>query len=245
VAVAERPRSRAKGEIKDVRAREEETVLPREHVATLFAYVWTVIKRAPSNVAALAENGVWLPLRNAFVAGTLLLTGLRRFELCGLACSDIDLVRGRLWTVGKNKVRDFVPLPDAAVDLLQRWLDFKGERGEPMDADAPVFATTGVGAGSFLSLAAARLLWRDTLTAAGVPNHYTLHSARHAAGMLVFAQTGSIERVARFLRHRSIRVTSEYYLHIDPDELRRELSNVDLWKAPPLSASADRKGDAP
>jgi integrase len=206
-------------------------VLPKGHVATLFAFVSAVIAPARPETAVLAEDSVWLPVRNAFIVATLLLTGLRRFELCGLACADIDLVHGRLWVIGKGKVRDFVPLPDAAVEMLRRWLNLKRVRGDSVGPEAPVFATTGAGAGGFLSLSALRLLWRDTLAAADVPDCYTLHSARHAAGMLVFAHTGSIERVARFLRHRSIRVTSEFYLHIDPDELRRDLSSIDLWRS--------------
>jgi integrase len=206
-------------------------MLPRVHVASLFAFVSKVMQRAPTDAAALAEDAVWLPIRNGFIAATLLLAGLRRFELCTLTCGDIDFDRGRLWVIGKGKVRDFVPLPDVAVEMLRRWLALKRTRGESVTAAAPLFATTGAGAGSFVSISALRLLWRDTLTAAGVPDSYTLHSARHAAGMLVFAHTGSIERVARFLRHRSIRVTSEFYLHIDPEELRRQLSDIPEWRA--------------
>jgi integrase len=230
--MAERPQSRARGAVRDVRAFEEKRVLKREHVAALMAYLFGIINVAALDAVVLAEDSVWLPLRNAFLIAILLLTGLRRFECCALSCGDIDLANGRLWVIGKGRAKDFVPLPAMAITLLTKWLDLKRRRGESTICDAALFAVTGRGAGGFLSLSALRLVWKGTLAACGVPQRYGLHSARHAAGMLIFAETGSIEKTARFLRHRSVRVTSEFYLHLDADELRRELSEIDLWREP-------------
>ena len=42
--------------------------------------------------------------------------------------------------------------------------------------------------------------------------------------------TGSIEKTARFLRHRDTATTAKHYLHIDAEELRGELSQIEIWR---------------
>ena len=102
-------------------------------------------------------------------------------------------------------------------------------RGESLDADAPLFCATGV-KGGFLSFSALRLRWKHLLRELGLPDHYGIHSTRHAAGMIVFAQTEFIEKTARFLRHRDTATTAKHYLHIDADDLRKELSTIEIWR---------------
>ena len=70
------------------------------------------------------------------------------------------------------------------------------------------------------------------LKAAGLPDKFGIHATRHTAGLLAYAQTQSIEKTARFLRHRDTKTTAKHYLHIDADQLRRELSLIDLWRTP-------------
>lgn len=230
--MARRPESRARGDVRDVRAFEERLCLPRPAIGRLVAHLLGVIAAVPREAAVLAETAVWLRLRDAYAVVVLLLTGLRRFEFCGLTCGDLNLEEGKLSTIGKGKNRDFVPLPDEASRLLAEWLAWKRLRGESVAADAPLFCATGSGDGGFLSFGAFRLRWKQILVEAGLSADYGIHATRHAAGLLVFARTGSIEKTARFLRHRDTRTTARHYLHVDADELRRELSGLDLWRAP-------------
>lgn len=230
--MARRPESRARGEINDVRAREATTVFGRSQIAMLFAHLWAVVRSAPRARELLAEDTIWLRLRDSFAFLVLLLTGLRRFEFCGLTCGDFVAAEAKLSVVGKGRVRDYVPLPEPAVHLLLEWLGFKGIRGESVAGDAPLFCATGIGGGEFLSFSALRLRWKQVLAEAGLPATFGLHATRHTAGLLAFAATGSIEKTARFLRHRDTATTARHYLHVDPDALRAELSAVDLWRSP-------------
>jgi len=206
-------------------------VFGRSQIAVLFAHLRGIVRTAPRARELLAEDFVWLHLRDAFAFLVLLLTGLRRFEFCRLACGDFVAVDARLWVIGKGRVRDYVPLPEPAAQLLADWLRLKALRGESVDGGAPLFCATGIGGGEFLSFSALRLRWKQVLTEAGLPTTFGLHATRHTAGLLAFAKTGSIEKVARFLRHRDTATTAKHYLHIDAEALRRELSQIDLWRS--------------
>jgi integrase len=227
--VAERPQSKAKGPVRDVRAREERRRLSREHLHRLAAYLYRVFFATLVDEALIGEDEVWRQLRDAFLVLLYLLTGVRRFEGAGLTHGDVDLLGGKLWVIGKGGIRDFVPLAAPAVRVLERWAELKKMRGEPTDQAAPLFASTGI-AGGFLSVAALRLRWKRVLRDAGLPTFYGVHALRHTAGMLVFASTASLEKTARFLRHRNTKITAEYYLHLDPDELRNDLAAIELWR---------------
>jgi integrase len=227
--MASRPRSRSKHDVRDVRAFEERRSMARKVVATLVQFLYGTIASAPRDGALLREDRIWIAIRDAFAFLFLLLTGLRRFEFCACTRGDVDLENAKLWTTGKGNLRDFVPLPDQAIILIKEWLGFKASRGESVAADAPLFAATGA-EGGFLSFSALRLRWKRLLRDLKLPDHFGLHATRHAAGMLVFAQTQSIEKTARFLRHRDTATTAKHYLHIDAEALRKELSTIEIWR---------------
>jgi integrase len=226
--VARRPRSKASGPVRDVRALEEKRCLPRPLIVALVGHLRQVAAAVPRKAEMLAETTIWLRLRDAVGILLLLRTGLRRFEFLSLTCGDVDLDRGRLWVVGKNNNRDFVPLTDQAIALLTDWFACKRLRGESVDTEAPLFSATGPNESEgFMSFSALRLRWKKLLVDARLPTSYGIHSTRHAAGLIVFGHAG-LEKTSRFLRHRSLTTTAKHYLHIDADELRRELSTIDL-----------------
>lgn len=227
--MARRPRSHSKREMHDVRAFEETRCLSKDAIARIIHRLHAKVRELAADPLLPCSSGRWLEIRDAFAFLVLLLSGLRRFEFCAAVCGDIDFATGKLWTVGKGNIRDFVPLSDQAILLLREWLRLKSLRGESTEHDQPLFCATGA-QGGFLSFSALRLRWKQILHELDLPEHFGIHATRHAAGMLVFAQTGSIEKTARFLRHRDTATTAKHYLHIDADDLRRELSSIEMWK---------------
>jgi integrase len=227
--MASRPRSLSKHGVRDVRGAERKRCMTKHAIAILFAELRKKIATAVREKAVLAETRVWIEIRDAFAILFLLLTALRRFEFCGTTCGDVDLESAELRTIGKGNLLDNVPLPVQAVALIREWFALKEIRGESLDADAPLFCATG-SQGGFLSFSALRLRWKKLLHELCLPEHYGIHSTRHAAGMVVFAQTQSIEKTARFLRHRDTATTARHYLHVDVDDLRRELSSIEIWR---------------
>ncbi len=231
--MAKRPVSGARGVVRDARAFEERRCLNRAQIGVLIVHLRRVVRAAPRDEMLLAEAIVWLRVRDAFAVLLLLLSGLRRFELCGLTVGDFNAASAKLLAVGKGKLLDHVPLPQPAVDLLLDWLAFKRLRGESLGPEAPLFCASGADeGGGFMSVSALRLRWKIVLAEAGLPTTFGVHATRHAAGLLVYAHTGGdLGKTARFLRHRDTATTSRHYMHIDGDQLRRELSTVDEWRS--------------
>lgn len=52
---------------------------------------------------------------------------------------------------------------------------------------------------------------------------YTPHELRHTRGSLLYKATGDIYAVSRFLGHSSVKVTEMIYIHIDVEDLRKQL----------------------
>jgi site-specific recombinase XerD len=70
--------------------------------------------------AAKAQQG-WTGIRDTAVFATLIGTGLRRFELCGLKESDVDLTQGILKVLGKGNKERLVPIPIRLRQILLRY----------------------------------------------------------------------------------------------------------------------------
>ena len=209
--------SRSKKPIRDVRQFEEEHCLTLLQAAQLEQYLGQLISNPRR----------WAILRDAYAIRTILRTGLRRFEFCKARCGDVDLVAGKFWTVGKGNIKDFVPLPNAAQATLRDWLAARTQRGDQVTDRTFLFPGRAAGP---LSFSALRLRWKQILAGAKLSLQYGLHTLRHTAGLLVYGQTGSLEKTARFLRHTSTATTARYYLHIDAEALKQELNGIDIWR---------------
>jgi len=212
--VAKVVESKSKKDVRDVRAFEEKRVLAIPQALLL-----------EQTLARQITSGDWSSQQDAFAFRTLLRTGLRRFEFCKLRVGDF--VGDRLHVIGKGNLRDFVPLPEPAVTTLSQWLVVKQEKGESVESKAFLFLGRGDGPMSFSLL---RLRWKKMLALAGLKDHYGLHTLRHTAGLLVYAATGDLAKTARFLRHTDTKTTADFYLHVDADQLRADLSKIDVWK---------------
>jgi site-specific recombinase XerD len=70
--------------------------------------------------AAKAQQG-WTGIRDTAVFATLIATGIRRFELCGLKESDVDLTQGTLKVLGKGNKERMVPLSAKMRQILLRY----------------------------------------------------------------------------------------------------------------------------
>lgn len=233
--VAKLVESCSKKDVRNVRAFEEERCLSILQATQLEGTLDELIESS-CRIGILNRPDAWRQLRDAYAIRTMLRTGLRRFEFCKTRCGDVDLEAESLRVVGKGNLQDYVPLPGAAVRTLREWLAAKDQVGESTAPRAFLFQGPDKGPISFSNL---RLRWIEVLKVAGLhkpfkrkdkQGSYGLHTLRHTAGLLVYAQTGDLAKTARFLRHTSIKTTAQFYLHVDSDALRKELDEVGVWK---------------
>ena len=68
------------------------------------------------------------------------------------------------------------------------------------------------------------------LVEAGLPIDYIAGTSIGALVGGFYAATGDLAKTARFLRHTDTKTTADFYLHVDADQLRADLSKIDVWK---------------
>jgi integrase len=178
---------------------------------------------------AAAEARPDLAARNAAIVLVLLGTGARRFELCALRCGDFYQSPGGPmvhFDEAKGAKDATTVVSDDTYALVTTWLVYKGrvltERTLPNE---PLFCGRP---GEHMSVATLHNIWKTTLAAAGLPEHYGVHASRHAAGLLLLRATNSLSQVAEFLRHSSERITERFYKHVLGTDIRAGLKKAGI-----------------
>lgn len=176
-------------------------------------------------------------LRLATLYGTAAMTGMRAGELAGLRRRDIDFKRrqitvARTYTDRPTKSRRIrhIPLLDALVPLLRRWLAsnpldvvFPTDRGTPMQPSDRRFQEH----------------FHKALAIAKLPR-MRFHDLRHTFAALWLGAGGDIYRLCRILGHSSVQVT-ERYSHLARDAWASELGRLGQGptESPPPPPPAD------
>jgi integrase/recombinase XerC len=79
-------------------------------------------------------------IRNRTIIELLYVTGMRRSELIGLKCNDVDLAGGSLKVTGKRNKQRIIPLFKTAVNRLDEYIRIRDESVEP-SSDGWFFVT--------------------------------------------------------------------------------------------------------
>ncbi len=181
-----------------------------------------VARRLPSTlseaqvVAILASPDLQGPLglRDAAMVELLYGAGLRVSELVGLPRSAVHLGAGTVRVRGKGGTERVVPMGEAALALLRRYLD----------EVRPLHDSSGKALALFLS-ERGRGMTRQNLfvrlrryaALAGVPDVHP-HQLRHAFATHLLAHGADLRAVQALLGHADIR-TTQIYTHVATDRL--------------------------
>jgi integrase/recombinase XerC len=177
-------------------------------------------------LAATAAN-TEVATRDAAIVTVLFCLGLRVSELCGLNLEETDLARGTAWIKGKGRrERELVPLPDAAVAALRRYLAHRSN-----ETTGPLFVSRSrrlgregrrLHSGSVLRIVVA--LGRRV----GV--RVWCHALRHSAittAIVNGQQAGvGLDQIRAFSRHRSLATMLVYRDEHDRAAVQRQLADV-------------------
>jgi integrase/recombinase XerC len=158
------------------------------------------------NLPGLAE-------RDQLVLLTLVLTGLRRSELCALNWRDLEL-NGRkpslLVRSGKGGESRRQPIPASLARQLTRLAS--AHNPEPSN---PVFC--GLQGRRLQQTILADIIGRAA-NRAGLEKHVTAHTLRHTAATWLRQELGDTRLVAEYLGHADLSTVARY-AHVDRDEL--------------------------
>lgn len=166
---------------------------------------------------------------NAIIACGLL--GLRRGEIWGLNCEDVDTQRwelrvrrshDRVTKSGRERVVPihpaFRPLLVNAVQASKHAPLFPGEKGARRSENTK-------GAREF----------NAALKAAGIQRRVRFHDLRHTAATMMIQSGATLQHVKDVLGHATIAITSDTYGHLVVDDLRNAVERMPL-KMPALVA---------
>jgi integrase/recombinase XerC len=174
------------------------------------------VDQAAAVMAAAAEDGTPIGLRDAAIVELLYATGARVSELCGLDIDDLDRERRTVRLFGKGAKERVVPLGEPAARATASWL----ARGRPalVTADSPPAVLLG-SRGRRLDPRAARRVVHQRLKA--VPGAADLgpHGLRHTAATHLLEGGADLRSVQELLGHATL-ATTQIYTHVSIERLR-------------------------
>ncbi len=159
---------------------------------------------------------VW-PVRYMLV-DLALYTGLRVAEIAALRVGDLNLAAKDPYLVVRNgkgsKKRD-VYMDKALAKHLREFITYKKKVSrEDVSEDAPFFSGRNGRQPPPVTL---RKSFKRALAEAGLPDHYSIHCARHTYATYLLHDTGNMRYVQKQLGHARIDTTA-VYADILPEE---------------------------
>lgn len=178
----------------------------------------TLTEQQVEDLLAAPDTMHALGIRDAAMLETLYATGLRVSELVNLRTLDVSLVDGVLRTLGKGRKERLVPLGEAAIDSIERYLrQARTEllRGQVSDA---LFVTPR--GGPMTRQAFWQLIKRYAMRAGLPGDRVTPHGLRHAFATHLLNHGADLRAVQLLLGHADIS-TTQIYTHVARERLKQ------------------------
>jgi integrase/recombinase XerD len=157
-----------------------------------------------------------LGIRDRAIFETFYSTGLRVGELVALIPADVDLAEGFLRVRrGKGGKARVVPLGDAAVHWIKRYLD-TGRKG--FSPAAPLFLSSV--RQQMMDRATLSQLVRRVARRAGLKKRVTCHTFRHTCATHMLRGRASLRHIQELLGHANA-TTTQIYTHVEILDLKR------------------------
>ncbi len=146
-------------------------------------------------------------------------SGMRVSELTGLNVADVDAINGTVRAFGKGGKERVVPLHDAAVEAVRRYL--AESRPKLALARPKTEALFLDSRGARLTRQGVWLRLRRSALRAGINSRVTPHTLRHTFATHLLRGGASLRHVQELLGHASI-ATTQVYTHLTSDHVRTE-----------------------
>ncbi|MBI5303788.1 MAG: tyrosine-type recombinase/integrase [Chloroflexi bacterium] len=139
--------------------------------------------------------------RDRAILITLLDTGCRASELCGMRLSNLNLKDGIVLVCGKGNQEGFVSLSPPTQEVIQTWLDVRQSKSDYL------FTSNTGGEFTYITL---KEMLRRLKHRSGVTGPCNAHSFRHGFAREYVLDGGDLSTLADLLRHRDISTTRIY-----------------------------------
>jgi integrase/recombinase XerC len=142
-------------------------------------------------------------------------SGLRRSEITGLNLCDVNFNDGIVKVLGKGSKERLVPVTDAALDALQKYITTRPQ--ETAGKSAPLFLSSR---GTRLSGEALRLLVEGAALKTNLARKITPHSLRHTFATHLLNNGCDLKSLQEMLGHKSLSAT-QVYTHVSLDRIKK------------------------
>ena len=161
------------------------------------------------SIVALAKKKK-KPVQDWAIIDIALSSGLRASEICNLRLKDLHIGRGESSIFvfkGKGSKDRLVAISDKLKKHLKSFILWKKGIREAVTPESYLFTTERR---SKMSLSAIQKRFKKCSKAAGLNTRYSIHSARHTYGTLLYHLTKDLRLVQKQLGHASSRTTEVY-----------------------------------
>ena len=157
------------------------------------------------------------PIQDWAMVDIALSAGLRASEICNLKIKDIHIGKGEnsiFVENGKGKKDRLVKIGEKLKKHLKEYISWKKKARESVDPDDYLFITER---SPKMTLSAIQKRFKHWTKACGLKAHYSIHSARHTYGTMLYRNTKDLRMVQKQLGHSSCQVTEVYADVLDED----------------------------
>lgn len=196
----------------------------------------TVLTDAEVRALLEATGRAEQDLRDHLIIAVALGTGLRVSEIVALTIADVSNGKGArgIWTLRPETTKGDrggeIALPDRLRRKVSRFLRWKAESGEAVDADAPLFVSRGGGragvpGGGRLSVRAVQHLFALWQRRCGFDRRVHFHALRHTYCTNLWKATHDLRLVQHAARHANPGTTS-IYTHASTEDVLRAVQDL-------------------
>lgn len=163
------------------------------------------------------------PVRDWAMIDVALSAGLRASEITHLTVKDAHLGKGESALFiknGKGKKDRLVLIGEKLKKHLKDYLSWKKQAGEAITIDSYLFVSER---GPKMTLSAIQKRFKHAIRATNLNPRYSIHSARHTYGTMLYRNTKDLRMVQKQLGHSSCQVT-EVYADVLSDDTQKAVN---------------------
>ena len=149
-------------------------------------------------------------LRDRAILETFYSTGMRISELVGLSVRDVDVFSGVAKVMGKGKKERIVPIGEAAIGWIRRYLQKRKKNPDAMFLNKN---------GTRITTRGARDIVGKYLAIAGIKQGVSPHTLRHSFATHLLNRGADLRTVQELLGHANLS-TTQVYTHLTTEKLK-------------------------
>ncbi len=161
--------------------------------------------------SAFAKNeGDEFGLRDRAILETFYSSGLRISELVSLSIDDVDPISGVVKAFGKGKKERIVPIGDAALNAIKKYLDKRKKQSSALFLNKN---------GKRIGARGVRDIVEKYLKGAGIARGVSPHTFRHSFATHLLNRGADLRTVQELLGHANLS-TTQIYTHLTTERLK-------------------------